>query len=186
MSIAQDAVVIDTNGIVLLSDDATIYGNTNFPVIRLRKAGDVLANWKQALGLYNYALGIVNWRATQFISQHSSGSTHSYASVSAEAADDESTQVDIHAQTGGANGGWILVTSAGIITIGGDGTKQNKSQLQADRIKALDGVVNETKAGIPVDGDFNVAAEDGLLVVDTTNNRLYVRSGGAWKYAALT
>ena len=42
-----------------------------------------------------------------------------------------------------------------------------------------------TKAGIPTDSDIPVA-KDGAQVVDTTNNRLYVRCGGTWKYASLT
>jgi hypothetical protein len=27
---------------------------------------------------------------------------------------------------------------------------------------------------------------DGMLRIDTTNNRLYVRIGGVWRYATLT
>lgn len=47
------------------------------------------------------------------------------------------------------------------------------------------GITTKTKAGIPTDADTNIDA-DGTIIVDTTNHRLYVRSGGAWKYAALT
>lgn len=46
------------------------------------------------------------------------------------------------------------------------------------------GVSTRVKAGIPGDGDF-WSAVNGLLCVDSSNNRLYVRTGGAWKYAAL-
>jgi hypothetical protein len=48
-----------------------------------------------------------------------------------------------------------------------------------------DGVSTFVKAGAPVDGDFTYI-EDGMLAVDSTNNRLYVRVGSVWKYAALT
>lgn len=41
-----------------------------------------------------------------------------------------------------------------------------------------------TKAGIPNDADYG--AVDGLMVLDSTNHRLYIRDGGVWKYAALT
>ncbi len=41
-----------------------------------------------------------------------------------------------------------------------------------------------TKAGAPVDGDFT-NPQDGLLVVDKTNNRIYVRTQGTWKSVAL-
>ena len=42
------------------------------------------------------------------------------------------------------------------------------------------------KAGIPTDADWTSAPPDGTIVADSTNNRIYVRVGGAWKYAALT
>ena len=41
------------------------------------------------------------------------------------------------------------------------------------------------KAGAPGDSDFSNVA-NGMLALDTTNHRLYIRSGGSWKYAALT
>jgi hypothetical protein len=42
------------------------------------------------------------------------------------------------------------------------------------------------KAGAPADGDFSRTPPNGTLALDTTNNRLYVRDGGTWRYAALT
>jgi hypothetical protein len=39
-----------------------------------------------------------------------------------------------------------------------------------------------TKAGAVSDADFPVAPCDGTLAIDTTYNRLYFRSGGAWQY----
>jgi hypothetical protein len=42
-----------------------------------------------------------------------------------------------------------------------------------------------TKAGTPTDSDVPIA-RDGAMVVDTTNDLLYVRSGGAWVSTALT
>jgi hypothetical protein len=41
------------------------------------------------------------------------------------------------------------------------------------------------KPGIPVDADVSQPF-DGMLRLDTTNHRLYVRDGGVWRYAALT
>jgi hypothetical protein len=41
------------------------------------------------------------------------------------------------------------------------------------------------KAGIPVDGDVTNPF-DGMIRIDSTNSRIYVRVGGVWKYAALT
>lgn len=54
-----------------------------------------------------------------------------------------------------------------------------------DQLHAVGGVTTMTKAGVPSDSDTALDA-DGTMVLDTTNHRLYVRSGGVWKYAALT
>lgn len=43
-----------------------------------------------------------------------------------------------------------------------------------------------TKAGVPTDSDVLTTAADGMMILDTTNHRLYIRDGGSWKYAALT
>lgn len=47
------------------------------------------------------------------------------------------------------------------------------------------GVVTKTKAGAPTDADF-INPVDGLIAVDTTNSKIYVRIGGAWKSVTLT
>ena len=41
-----------------------------------------------------------------------------------------------------------------------------------------------TKSGVPADGDF-FAPADGMLVMDTTNTKLYCRTAGAWKSVLL-
>jgi len=46
-------------------------------------------------------------------------------------------------------------------------------------------VATSVKAGTPADGDYYFVA-NGMMAVDSNTNRLYVRVGGAWKYAALT
>ena len=46
-----------------------------------------------------------------------------------------------------------------------------------------------TTAGPPSDADVIGGAgeaADGMLVLDTANERLYVRVGGTWRWAALT
>jgi len=46
-------------------------------------------------------------------------------------------------------------------------------------------VVTGVKAGAPVDADVNTPT-DGMIRLDSTNNRIYARVGGTWRYAALT
>jgi hypothetical protein len=60
------------------------------------------------------------------------------------------------------------------------------SQLKTDAtfIAAL-GVATFVKAGAPVDGDFTTPV-NGILVVDTTNNKIWARTGVAtWKGVAI-
>ena len=58
--------------------------------------------------------------------------------------------------------------------------------LKSDgRFQADDGLTTKIKAGIPTDGDFLNTPSDGTMVLDTANERLYVRTLGAWKYSAL-
>lgn len=53
-----------------------------------------------------------------------------------------------------------------------------------DQFHAAGGLTTKTKAGVPTDAD-TVLDADGTLIADTTNERLYARVAGAWKYAKL-
>lgn len=57
-----------------------------------------------------------------------------------------------------------------------------RQSFSGGRLAAADGVLTKTKAGTFSDGDFTATAAAGLLGVDTTNHRLYVRES-AWRYA---
>ncbi|AUI51841.1 hypothetical protein AC20117_14645 [Arthrobacter crystallopoietes] len=57
----------------------------------------------------------------------------------------------------------------------------------ADVQQVGSGISVLTKAGPLADADFPSGAVDGTIGgVDTTNHRLYIRSGGIWRYAQLT
>lgn len=45
--------------------------------------------------------------------------------------------------------------------------------------------MGNSKAGVPVDGDFT-SPIDGMIAVDSTDNKIYVRIGGAWKGVLMT
>lgn len=49
----------------------------------------------------------------------------------------------------------------------------------------LHGCIAYLKAGVPSDDDF-AETVDGIMVIDTTNHRIYVRDDGVWRYAELT
>jgi hypothetical protein len=64
--------------------------------------------------------------------------------------------------------------------------RQAVNTLKSDgQVNAVKGVATFVKAGAPVDADFPTPI-DGLLVVDTTNNKLWARLGGVWKGTVLT
>jgi len=46
-------------------------------------------------------------------------------------------------------------------------------------------VATGVKAGAAIDGDITNPT-DGMIRIDSTNGRIYVRYSGAWHYAALT
>lgn len=69
------------------------------------------------------------------------------------------------------------VTINGALTVTGP-------TLSALNIIAAGAMVNRTKAGTPVDGDVTGAA-DGMVVVDTTASKIWVRIGGTWKGVAV-
>ena len=51
---------------------------------------------------------------------------------------------------------------------------------------SFDGVATKTKLGVIGDGDYTITPQDGAMAVDESNNRLYVRVNGVWRYATLT
>ncbi len=55
-----------------------------------------------------------------------------------------------------------------------------------EQLQAVDGLATKVKAGTISDADFAVTPVDGTLAVDTIDNRLYVRIGGAWKSVTLS
>lgn len=79
----------------------------------------------------------------------------------------------------------------GVVIDAGTGTWvgfNNVSGLQGEvntLTRFSGGVGTLTKAGVISDTDFATTPNDGTLGVDITNDRLYVRLNGAWKYAAL-
>lgn len=75
--------------------------------------------------------------------------------------------------------GMISDTATGTVKSGNRQLDKNEATLFPN------GVGTRVKAGIPADADF-VSPADGIGVVDSTNNRIYFRVGGTWKYAALT
>ena len=76
-----------------------------------------------------------------------------------------------------ANGNFYAETD-NTFDIGGTGLKPRN-------IYAAGAVITGVKAGAAIDADVTNPA-DGMIRIDSTNNRAYFRVGGVWKYAALT
>lgn len=76
-------------------------------------------------------------------------------------------------------GARMLPTTDGTLDIGATGNRVRNVHVKS-------AVQLQTKASAIVDGDVAAAADGMIGGVDTTAHRLYVRSGGVWKYATLT
>lgn len=76
----------------------------------------------------------------------------------------------------GTQVGGLVLGSANLYNVGTDTIKSD------DSLWLVKGVRTFTKAGTPVDGDFPGSfVGDGILVVDTTANKIWTRIGGVWK-----
>lgn len=77
------------------------------------------------------------------------------------------------------------VTAAGRLVFQGDTNlyRNGVAQLKSDHnFQAIDGVATKTKAGTPTDADFTTTPPTGTIVVDTTANKIWVRTAAAtWK-----
>jgi hypothetical protein len=72
------------------------------------------------------------------------------------------------------NGGNFLCTSDSSGDIGSSGANRPRNVFVASSL------VSKVKAGTPTDADVTNAA-DGMMVLDSTNSKVWVRLGGAWK-----
>lgn len=75
--------------------------------------------------------------------------------------------------------GSLLATTDNTYDIGASGANRPRNLYLSGSVGVF------TKAGAPVDADFTNPVS-GMLAVDTTNSRLFVRVGTTWKFAALT
>jgi parallel beta-helix repeat protein len=86
-----------------------------------------------------------------------------------------------------ATDSWIGVTDTSNLLFGSaEDTNLYRAaanQLKSDdNLQAVDGVATKVKAGTPVDGDFATTPPVGTIVVDTTGNKIWVRTAAAtWK-----
>lgn len=81
------------------------------------------------------------------------------------------------------------ITTSGILSgVATACVRRNVRRLDyADPMRIESGIFMTSKAGAIGDADFPAAPADGTVGgIDVTNHRIYVRSGGVWKYAALT
>lgn len=91
--------------------------------------------------------------------------------------------------SGGSQGNLVLTRTQGspnaVTTMFSDALSPSRNLLWA-MYDSYPQIPLLQKAGAVGDADFAQAPANGTMGLDTTNHRLYVRDGGAWKYAALT
>jgi hypothetical protein len=86
--------------------------------------------------------------------------------------------------TGGGNHRRIMTDASGVHMYFGNAATPVSHMYVTGEVEGR-GLATSTKAGAAVDGDFFFPV-NGMIAVDSTNNRLYVRHGGAWHFVALT
>jgi hypothetical protein len=76
---------------------------------------------------------------------------------------------------------WRFTDTAHLISVtDGAGDIGQSGATRPRNIYLTGSIAVKTKAGAPVDGDYTNPV-DGMVAVDTTNNKWYVRIGGTWK-----
>ncbi len=75
--------------------------------------------------------------------------------------------------------GHLLAGTDNVYDIGASGATRPRNVYIAGA------VTTGVKAGAAIDADV-ISPTDGMIRLDSTNNRIYVRVNGLWKYAALT
>jgi hypothetical protein len=93
-------------------------------------------------------------------------------------------------QSNGAGITADLQSNQRAVIIGSDNivlTNKHQSTIQIDRGRFVGETVQVfTKAGAPVDADFNVTPADGSIAINTTTPAIYTRVGGTWVVPAAT
>jgi len=80
---------------------------------------------------------------------------------------------------------WFFSTAADLRPVNNATNDVGFSGGKPRNVWAAGALATGIKAGPAVDGDV-VDVADGMIRLDSTNNRLYCRIGGTWRYAALT
>jgi Collagen triple helix repeat (20 copies) len=80
---------------------------------------------------------------------------------------------------------WTFYAGTGELSPGITNTFDMGFSARIRNIYVAGGITTGVKAGPAVDGDVYTPI-DGMIRIDSTNNRLYCRIAGTWRYAALT
>ena len=184
-----------------LNSNSTGYYNTanGYQTLRSNTTGYLnTASGHQALysnttGYQNIALGYI---AGRYIANGSTANTTSnnslYLGYDTRALADAGTNeivIGASAIGNGSNSVTLGNTSITKTILQGKVGISNSPSYKLDVsgiIRSTAGLSTFVKAGTISDTDFTETALDGLMAVDSTDNRLYVRSGGIWKYIAFT
>lgn len=86
--------------------------------------------------------------------------------------------------TGGVDA-WRVAGNSSFFPATNNVSDVGSTALSVRNLYVAGAVKTGVKAGAAVDADVTNPT-DGMLRVDSTNGRIYVRYGGAWHYAALT
>jgi len=149
------SININSSIVTYLSAGGTTYAQCNSNVFSL------LGSVTFAIGTNPAQSGAVRLPNNQAIRWRNGANTADYSLVL-----NASNQVAV----GGAA---VIPDTTGAIDLGASGAKWRNVWVSSS-------VVNKVKAGTPVDADV-VVPTDGMMVLDSTANKIWVRLGGVWK-----
>lgn len=89
---------------------------------------------------------------------------------------DQATDAKLWSIQHGGSMLWVTLTDAGGVI----GNQLALSRTGNLAIQSTGSLVNRVKAGTPVDGDVTTPT-DGMMMVDSSANKIWVRLGGTWK-----
>lgn len=185
---ASGSVLIDSSGIILSTAIPLQWGSSGVSTPDLflyRDAANILALRRdaansQALRIYGPYTDASNYER---LSISRSGGTGNYQIWTEKAGTGSARSLVLGANGTGSwsitsNGGHLFALTDNAFDIGAAGATRPRNLFVSGA------VANRTKAGTPVDGDVNTPT-DGMLVVDTTASKIWVRVGSAWKGVAV-
>src|SRR5262245_11222129 len=155
------------------SDDNLYLGQSSFGVhirpsgkVFIEGVGDLVVNSSLSIGTNPASAGAIRLANNQALSWRNGANTGDY-----------SINLNVSNQIV-CSGAAVIANATNSVDLGAAGVRWRNVFVSSS-------VVNKVKAGTPTDADV-VVPTDGMMLLDSTANKIWVRLGGTWKGVAVT